>query len=95
MSEKLKVFKEIYEENLKEYPDARRSFELYVKSRQEAIKWILDCPKRRRFGIECKDVNLGKSRKMKCEACMRFVDFFNIEDEELTTQNINNKSEAI
>lgn len=48
--------------------------------RQEAIKWIKSCRNsitdRHEFVFECND-------KIRCPACSRFIEFFNISEEEL------------
>ena len=75
--EELETLKEIYEENLIEFKDCRRTFELQNKLRQEAIKRVKSC---------CPNDNVGgiPLRKNKsCIACERDIWFNNLTEEDL------------
>ena len=47
----------------------------------EAVKRVKDCEKHIGYGIECKNARFDAH--VKCDACEKFIDFFNLTSEDL------------
>ena len=62
---------------------------IFLKIKQEAIKWVAYCPCEK-VKIKIKDNNepiREEWHRDYCFACLRFIEFFNITEEELEDEN--------